>query len=125
MRKRWWLLGSATVAGTSFLSLYYIVTKLWPNPDSLLAQPQLLFFTFIFLGVGSCSIPVAVYLNQRFSQPSWLERDKSRLLRQGTWVGTFLVILAYLQMSKTINLTITAVLAGVFILIETFFLTRD
>ena len=125
MRKRWWIVSSLIVAIISFSSLYYIIKNLWPNPETIFARPQLLLFAFIFLGVGSCSVPVAVYLNHRFSKPNWLERDKTRLVRQGAWVGAFLVILTYLQLTKTFNLTIAAVLAGVFILIETFLLTRE
>ncbi|MDX1524156.1 MAG: hypothetical protein R3264_21175, partial [Anaerolineae bacterium] len=83
------------------------------------------FFAFMFLGVSSGTVPMTMYLNQRFSKPNWLERDKMRLLRQGAWVGGYLVLVAYLQLIRSLNITVAAVLAGVFILIETFLLTRD
>ena len=124
MRPRWWVLISIIVACLSYTGLFYVVNHLWPNPDTILSQPQLLLFTFLFLGLGSVTIPVTAYLNHRFARPGWLERDKARLIRQGAWVGFLGILLAYLQLIRALNWTIAAVLAGVFILIETFFLTR-
>jgi hypothetical protein len=124
MRPRWWTLLSILIAVLSFSALYYIVNHLWPNPDTVFAQPQLLFLTFLFFGLGAMTVPITVYFNHRFAKPGWLERDKTRLLRQGAWVGFFGILLAYLQLIRALNWTIVAVLAGVFILIETFFITR-
>ena len=124
MRPRWWVLISLVVAILSYAGLFYVVINLWPNPDAILNQPQLLLFTFLFFGLGSVTIPVTAYLNHRFARPGWLERDKARLIRQGAWVGFLGILLAYLQLIRALNWTIAAVLAGVFILIETFFLTR-
>jgi hypothetical protein len=124
MRPRWWVLLSIIVATLSFFGLYYIVTSLWPNPDTVLAQPQLFLFTFLFLGLSGITIPISAYFNHRFARPGWLERDKTRLIRQGVWVGFLGIVLAYLQVIRALNWTIAAVLLGVFILIETFFLTR-
>jgi hypothetical protein len=124
MRPRWWVLISIFVAVISFSTLYYIIRHFWPNPDTILAQPQLLLFTFLFLGLGATTIPIAAYLNHRFAKPGWLGRDKTRLLRQGAWVGFLGILLAYLQLIRAFNWTIATVLAGVFILIETFFITR-
>ncbi len=125
MRQKWWLLISIAVAILSFLSLYYILNHLWPNPNRIFARPQLLFLTFMFLGLGAGTVPVAAYLNHRFAKLGWFERDKIRLVRQGAWVGLFGVLLAYLQLLRALNWTIAIVLAGVFVLIETFFLTRE
>jgi hypothetical protein len=124
MRPRWWVLISIVIAGLSFSALYYIVNNLWPNPDTILAQPQLLLFISLFFGLSGATIPVAAYFNHRFAKPGWLERDKTRLIRQGTWVGLLGILLAYLQLIRALNWAIAAVLAGVFILIETFFVTR-
>ena len=70
-------------------------------------------------------MPVVVYLDYRFAKPAWLQQDKSRLLRQGSWVGFLGVLLAYLQLIRAVNWTIAAVLICVFILIELFFITRE
>jgi hypothetical protein len=124
MRPRWWVLLSIIVAGLSFFGLFYVVNTLWPNPDTNLAQPQGLLFAFLFFGLGAATIPITAYFNHRFARSGWLERDKTRLIRQGAWVGLLGILLAYLQLIRALNWTIAAVLAGVFILIETFFLTR-
>lgn len=124
MRPRWWVLISLLVAALSFAGLYYVVTNLWPNPDTLLAQPQILLFVFLFFGLGSITIPLTAFFNHRFARSGWLERDKTRLIRQGAWVGFLGILLAYLQLIRALNWTIAAVLVGVFILIETFFITR-
>jgi hypothetical protein len=98
---------------------------LWPDPDEILAVPQILLSGFLFVGLGAVSIPFSIYLNNRFAKPDWLMRDKGRLIREGTWVGILGVLLTYLQLLKALNWTIVAVLVGVFIFIEAFFLTRE
>jgi hypothetical protein len=125
MRTRWWVLLSVNISFVSILALYYLINYVWPTPEEIFARPQLLLFTFMFLGLSSVTIPVSAYLNHRFARKDWSERDKTRLVRQGTWVGLFGVLLAYLQLIRALNWTIAIVLAGVFVLIEVFFLTRE
>ncbi len=122
---KWWILGSIPIALFSLAGLIYVVGYLWPDPNTIFAPPQLFFFALIFLGCGALTVPVTAYLNQRFSKADWLVRDRARLLRQGSWVGLFVTLLAYLQLSKILSWTIGVVLAGVFVLIETFLLTRE
>jgi hypothetical protein len=125
MRLKSWLLGSILVAGLSFCSLSFIVNNIWPNPDTSFAWPQLLLLVLIFFLTGAAVVPASVYLNHRFAKPGWPERDKARLGRQALWAGFLGILLAYLQLIKALNWTIIAVLTGVFILIEIFFLTRE
>lgn len=125
MRQRWWIVISIAVAGLSGLALYYLITNVWPDPNQVVAIPQLLFLLFVFLGLSASVVPITAYLNHRFAKPDWYQRDRARLARQGAWVGLFGVVLAYLQLIRALNWTIAAVLAGVFSLIETFFLTRE
>jgi hypothetical protein len=124
MRPRWWVLLSIVVTGLSYSGLSYVVNNFWPNPDTIWTQAHLLLLTFLFFGLGSITIPISAYFNHRFARSGWLERDKARLIRQGAWVGFLGILLAYLQLIRALNWTIAAVLAGVFILIETFFITR-
>jgi hypothetical protein len=134
MRQKWWVFGSVVVAVLSSFCLYYIVNRicpgsgtvdrLCPDPEMAFSWPLLLFFTFMFLGLIASTVPVSAFLNHRFSKPGWPERDKIRLVREGVWVGLFGVLLTYLQLVRALNWTIAAVLAGVFVFIETFFLTR-
>lgn len=124
MRPTWWVLLSIIIAALSFFGLYYVVNNLWPSSDTVLARPQILLFTFLFFGLGGATIPITAYFNHRFARSGWLERDKTRLIRQGAWVGFLGIVLAYLQLIRALNWTIAVVLIGVFTLIETFFLTR-
>ena len=134
MRQKWWVFGAVVIAILCFFCLHYIVNRicpgsatvesLCPDPEMAFSWPLLLFFTVMFLGLVAGTIPVSAFFNHRFSKPGWPERDKSRLVRQGIWLGLFGVLLAYLQLVRALNWTIAAVLAGVFIFIETFFLTR-
>jgi hypothetical protein len=125
MRPKWWVAISIVVAGISVSSLYYIINNLWPSSQTIFAKPQLLLLTFLFLGLSACTVPIAAFFNQRFASDDWFKRDKTRLAREGAWAGLFGVILLYLQLLRALNWTIVLVLAGVFILIEIFFLTRD
>jgi len=125
MRLRWWILLSIPLASFSFFSLYFIYTRIEPNPNVILAGPQLLFLIFMFLGLGAGAVPVTAYMNYRFAKSGWIKRDKARLLREGAWVGLFGMLLAYLQLIRALNWTIGLVLVSVFILIELFFLTRE
>jgi uncharacterized membrane protein len=125
MYLKWSILLSIGLAGVSFAALYYLVVNVWPDPNSLLGTPQLLFFIFVFVGLTSFTVPATAYLNYRFAKPGWLERDRTRLIRQGVWVGLFGVIVAYLQLIRALSLMITLFLLAAFVLIELFFLTRE
>ena len=125
MRLRWWVLLSLFVASLCFAALYYLITHIWPDPTLLFAFPQILFLLLLFVGVSAAFIPIVAYLNYRFAAPGWLERDRMRLLRQGGWFGLFALVLAYLQLSRALTITIALVLSAVFILIELFILTRE
>ena len=125
MQLRWWVLISILVALFSYCSIYYIFTRIPPNPNIILAGPQLIFLTVIFMALSSSAVPISAYMNYRFANPDWINRDKRRLLREGVWVGAFGVLVVYLQLIRALNWTIALVLACVFILIETFFLTRE
>lgn len=125
MRLKWWVVSSIVVAGASLFALYYVIHTLWPSLQTIYARPQLLFFTFTFLGLSAGTIPLAAFFNQRFANDGWFERDRTRLVRQGVWVGLFGVIILYLQLYRALNWTNALVLGGVFVLIEIFFLTRD
>ena len=118
-----WLIISATmIAIAGFVGLIYVLTQI--HPDSTPAAQGLLFF-LIFITVGAGAIPISTYFNRRFATPRWAELDPNRLFRHGLEAGTLVTLLAYLQLIQTLDSTMIAVLIGVFILMETFFLTRS
>jgi hypothetical protein len=97
-----------------------MVTRVWPDPAMELVLLGLLAVT-----LGGLTIPIAAYLNHRFGRPGWQEQDPRRVLREGTWVGLLAALYGWLKKEDALTWTIAAVIAGVFVLMEAFFLTRD
>jgi len=120
VRLRWWVVLGLLMAGLGGVGLWWIVTRVWPDPITELAVLGLLAVTLCGL-----TIPVATYLNHRFAQRGWQAQDPRRVLRQGAWVGLLGVLLGWLKKEGALNWTIAAVIAGVFALLEVFFLTRE
>ena len=120
MRLRWWVLLGFLVAGLGGVGLSMIVTRAWPDPVT-----ELIFLGLLALTLAGLTIPVAAYLNHRFGRPGWQKQDPQRLLRQGAWVGLLGALYGWLRKEGALNWTIAAVIAGVFALLEAFFLTRD
>jgi hypothetical protein len=120
VRLRWWSLLGWLVAGLGGAGLWLLATRVWPDPVTELAMLALLVVT-----LAGVTVPVAAYLNHRFARPGWAKHDPFRLLRQGTWVGLLGGLCGWLQENRTFSWTIAAVIAGVFTLMEAFFLTRD
>jgi len=120
VRLRWWVLIGLLVAGLGGFGLLMVVTRFWPDPAMELALLGLLGVT-----LAGLTIPLAAYLNHRFARTGWQTQDPRRLLRQGTWVGLLAALCGWLKKEDALNWTIAAVVAGVFALLEAFFLTRD
>jgi hypothetical protein len=120
MRLRWWAVLGLLVAGLGGSGLWLMITSVWPAPGLELAVLILLSLT-----LGGLSIPIFAYLNRRFARPGWQKQDPRRLLREGIWVGLLGALYGWLQKEDALNWTIAAVIAGVFALMEAFFLTRD
>jgi hypothetical protein len=120
VRLRWWALTGWLVAGLGGAGLWLMLDRVWPDPVT-----ELVFLALLAVTLGGMTVPVAAYLNYRFARPGWQAHDPRRLLRQGAWVGLFGALCGWLQKTKALNWTIAAVIAGVFALMEAFFLTRD
>lgn len=120
MRLRWWVVIGLLVAGLGGIGLWLTVTRVWPDSVMELAVLALLAIT-----LGGLTVPVVAYLNHRFARSGWQKQDPRRLLRQGAWVGLFVALCGWLQGRRLLDWTIAAVIAGVFALMEAFFLTRD
>jgi hypothetical protein len=120
VRLRWWALLGLLVAVLGGTGLRLLAIRVWPDPVTELVMLALLVVT-----LGGATVPIAAYLNHRFARPGWAKYDPLRLLRQGTWVGLLAGLCGWLQENHTFSWTIAAVVAGVFTLMEAFFLTRD
>jgi hypothetical protein len=120
VRLSWWAFIGLLVAGLGGAGLWLFVTRVWPDPVM-----ELVFLALLAVTVGGLTILTSAYLNYRFARPGWQTEDPLRLLRQGTWAGLFSALCGWLQKEDALNWTIAAVIAGVFALMEAFFLTRD
>ena len=83
------------------------------------------FFGLLFLAIVSTFMPAIAYLNARFGRFSNARIYQLRFVRQSIQIGTFVVVVAWLQMQRALTLTITLILIGVLVLSEMFFITRE
>ena len=82
------------------------------------------FFILLFVGLAATFVPLAFYLNARFARAEAASEDVRRPIRQSAWAALFFVICAWLQMIRALHWIVAALLLGVFILLETFFISR-
>ena len=120
MSLRWWVFSTTVIAITGMTGLLFVLTQLYPTPIA-----RVLFLALLFITFGAGSVPLSIYLNHRFAAKDWLRQDPNRLVRHGIESGLLVTILTYLYWILALDWTIAFVLIGVFILMETFFLTRN
>lgn len=120
VRLRWWAVIGLLLACLGGTGLWLVVINVWPDPVI-----EMVFLVLLAVTLGGLTVPVAAYLNHRFARSGWQAQDPYRLLRQGVWVGLYSGLCGWLQKEDSLNWTIAAVIAGVFALMEAFFLTRD
>jgi hypothetical protein len=84
---------------------------------------RIAFFVLLFIALTATFLPLAFYLNGRFGGEK-AASDPRRPLRQSVWAALFFVVCAWLQMIRALHWIVAALLLGVFILLETFFITR-
>lgn len=120
MSLRGWVYSTTIIALTSLLGLGFVLLTLYDTPTTII-----LVFFLLFVIFSAGAVPLSVYLNYRFAGKDWRKRDRYRLLRHALGSGVLIVVVAYLQMERYLDWTIAAVLVSVFVLMETFFLTRS
>lgn len=114
------LLGGIVIAGVlAWGGLGYLVYSLPPT----LAY-RLVFLTLLLLATSASVVPVALLLNRRFADLR-REREQIRALRQGLWVGAFVVLCTWLRMERSLTWAAAVVFLGVFALLELLFAARD
>ncbi len=78
--------------------------------------PRWLFFFLLTLGICGLALPAVAYLHRRF--PSDPPVDWDTILREVIWFGTYISLIAWLQLGRVLNLSIAFFLLLGFILIE-------
>jgi FtsH-binding integral membrane protein len=108
----------------------FVTLLAWTGWWSIIQLPindltKTLFFVFLFVAIGSTLMPALAYLNARFG----CFRDKHvyrlRFVRQSIFGGVLVVVLAWLQMRRALSSTLSLILMAVFVLVETFLVTRE
>ncbi len=109
-----------TVALLSWAGLGSIVFQTTVNGTT---KTLLLFL--LFSAITSTIMPAVAYLNTRFGTCSSKRMYQMRFIRQSVWGGLFIVVIVWLQWQRVLGITLLLILPSVFILIETFLITRE
>jgi hypothetical protein len=84
-----------------------------------------LFFVLLFIAIGSTLMPALAYLNARFGRFHDERVYRLRFVRQSVFIGVFVILVAWLQMQRVLSSTLALILMAVFVLTETFLVTRE
>jgi hypothetical protein len=114
-----WMLYVILAAFLSWLGLWGLTQLPVTGPT------RTLFFIVLLTGVTSTTMPPIAYLNARFGRSCDQRTFRARFVRQSTWLGLLIVILGWLQMRRILTTTLALILTAVFVLTETFLLTRE
>jgi len=111
---------AVSLAIFAWLGLYFLITGFSPKTSA-----RSVLFPLLFVALTTTFVPVAFYLNYRFTAPQGQAVSNWRPIRQSGWAALFLVLCAWLQMLRALNWIIAALVLAVFSLIEVFILTRE
>lgn len=84
-----------------------------------------LFFVLLFVAVAATLMPALAYLNARFGRFVSPRVYQMRFVRQSLLAGAFAVASAWLQMQRVLSSSLFLILLAVFVLVETFLITRE
>ena len=114
-----WIFGVMFLSILSWLGMWGLVQLPITTPT------RALFFVVLFVGIASTVTLPAAYLNARFGRCPDRRTFCARFVRQSIWLGLLIVVLAWLQMRRILTTTLALILTAVFVLTETFLLTRE
>jgi hypothetical protein len=114
-----WMLYVVFVIALSWLSLWGLIHL------PVTEVTTKLFFVALFVAITSTMMPPLAYLNTRFGKIQERRVYLFRFVRQSIWVGACLDVMAWLQMRRALSVLLAVILISVFVLIETFLITRE
>jgi hypothetical protein len=103
-----------------WLGIYQLVTTTLPRVGQ-----RWLFFLLLQLAVTGTVLPFVRYLNVRFTPVDVELPPGGVIVRQSIWIGLFVVLCAWLQMPRVLNVPIAFFVGLVFVVIETFLRSRE
>jgi hypothetical protein len=118
MDKRW-MLWAILVALLAWSAMWSVIQL----PVNTLTK--VLFFVALFGAISATLMPAIAYLNARFGRFQSKRVYQVRFARQSLFSGAFIVVVAWLQMQRSLSPTLALILMAVFILTETFLITRE
>lgn len=114
------LLASIIMATLSWLGLYHLITTEYPRVGQ-----RFIFFVLLMIAVAGTVIPFVRYLNVRFTRVTQPVPPSGVIVRQGVWVGLFVVLCAWMQIPRALTLPIAFFLALALIVVEIFLRSRE
>jgi len=113
------------IAGVAFMvlgwgGLYYLVANTLPRVGQ-----RWMFFLLLQVAITGTVLPFVRYLNVRFTPVTSDLPPGGVIVRQSIWIGLFVVLCAWLQIPRVLNLPIAFFLGLVFVVIEAFLRNRE
>ncbi|MBZ0281366.1 MAG: hypothetical protein K8L97_11545 [Anaerolineae bacterium] len=113
------------IAGAVFMlagwaGLYNLVTVTRP-----FVGQRWMFFLLLQVAITGTVLPFVRYLNVRFTPVTSDLPPGGVIVRQSIWIGLFVVLCAWLQIPRVLNLPIAFFLGLVFVVIEAFLRSRE
>jgi hypothetical protein len=112
------------------LYVIFVAVVAWIGWWSIVQLPindltTVLFFGLLFIAIASTLMPALAYLNARFGRFHDARIYRLRFVRQSVFIGILVILLAWLQMQRVLSSTLAMILMAVFVLTETFLVTRE
>jgi hypothetical protein len=112
------------------LYVVFVALLAWTGWGAVIQLPindmtKTLFFVLLFVAIGCTLMPALAYLNARFGRFQDKRIYQVRFVRQSMLAGVLVVVIAWLQMQQVLSPTLALISIAVFVLIETFLVTRE
>jgi hypothetical protein len=114
------LIAAVVMMALGWLGLYQLITTTLPRVGQ-----RWIFFMLLLIAVVGTVIPFVRYLNVRFTPLQVEPPPGGVIVRQAVWIGLFVVICAWLQIPRALNVPIAFLLGLVFTVIEVFLRSRE
>ena len=112
-----YLLPTLTLAISGWVGLYFLINYTLPT-----LGPRWAFFFLTTLALSGTALPIVYFFHRRFA-PKFPPTNV--ITRQALWVGIYGATLAWLQLGRVTNLSVTIGLALGLIAIETLIRVRE
>jgi hypothetical protein len=111
------IISALVLAAVGWPGLILVVTATLPT-----VGPRWLFFFLLTLAITGTSLPFVWLLHRRFATDL---APATVLLRQGLWVGVYFALCAWLQINRSLNITLALAIAAGLTAFEWFLRLRE